>query len=95
MRYIGVDLHTNNFTVCWREKTGEECFETYGLADIERFKKQLKKSDEIALEATGNSRYFYEAVQNKVKIIVIVAPSKFAVIRKSVNKERVPNNFPN
>jgi transposase len=86
MRYIGVDLHTTSFTVCWLEEDKNR-FETFSLEQgLWRFIELLQKDDEVAVEATGNSRYFYDLIRNKVKRVVIVAPKKFELIRKSVNK---------
>lgn len=85
MRYVGIDLHTTNFTVCWLENE-DVSFEKYELKEIEKFREKLRKQDEVALEATGNSRYFLNVIQGKVKNAIVVAPRKFAVIRKSVNK---------
>ena len=31
MRYLGVDLHSNNFTVCLLEEGGAHTFEKYPL----------------------------------------------------------------
>lgn len=56
MRYIGVDLHTNQITVCYLEE--EEEFETrkYQLSEIDKFISSLKETDELAVEATCNTR---------------------------------------
>lgn len=88
MAYIGVDLHTNSFTVCRLEADGSEFFETYQLAasDLDRFCAGLDADDEIAVEATGNSAWFREQVLACVGRVVVVNPRQFQVIRKSVNK---------
>lgn len=88
MAYIGVDLHTNSFTACRREADGAESFETFQLcpADIERFCLSLSAEDELAVEATGNSRYFRDEVVSCVGRVVVVNPGQFQVIRKSVSK---------
>ena len=44
------------------------------------------KEDEIAVEATGNTRLFYDAVVERVKRVVVVNPSQFKVISLSVKK---------
>ncbi len=88
MAYIGVDLHTNSFTACRLEADGGESFETYPLcpADLDRFCLSLSADDEIAVEATGNSRYFHDEVVSCVGRVAVVNPSQFQVIRKSVTK---------
>lgn len=57
MAFIGVDLHTNSFTICRLEENGREEFSPYQLAacDLEQFCGSLDVDDEIAVEATGNS----------------------------------------
>jgi transposase len=53
---------------------------------LDFFVSKLRSTDEIALEVTGNTRLFYEAVAPKVSRVVIVNPRQFKVISKSVNK---------
>ena len=88
MAFIGVDLHTNSFTVCRLEADGGQSFETFQLArsDLDRFCAGLDADDEIAVEATGNSAGFREQVVACVGRVVVVNPKQFQVIRKSVNK---------
>lgn len=45
-----------------------------------------KRDDLLAVEATGNSNYFYDQIINDVKEVVVVAPGQFDVIRRSVSK---------
>jgi len=88
MAFIGVDLHTNTFTICRLDDDGSESFETYQLADgdLDRFCRHLDADDEIAVEATGNSAWFREQVISCVGRVVVVNPRQFQVIRKSVSK---------
>lgn len=88
MSYIGVDLHTNSFTTCRLEEDGGCVFETFQLCagDLDRFCVNLSADDEIAVEATGNSRYFRDEVISCVGRVVVVNPGQFQVIRKSVAK---------
>lgn len=88
MAFIGVDLHTNSFTVCRLEADGREQLETFQLAaaDLERFYLGLDGDDEVAVEATGNSAWFCGEVRPCVGRIVVVNPKQFQVIRKSVKK---------
>lgn len=88
MAYIGVDLHQNSMTVCRREADGAEAFETLTLSpvDMDRFCLSLDADDEVAIEATGNSAWFRDQVLPCVGRIVVVNPTQFKVIRKSVKK---------
>lgn len=86
MRYIGVDLHTNSFTVCYLEEGEEEKFETYELIKLAEFKNKLKADDKVAVEATGNSNFFYDRIIEDVADVIVVAPGQFDVIRRSVKK---------
>jgi transposase len=88
MAFIGVDLHTNSFTICRLEADGSEAFETFqlGQADINRFCLSLDANDELAVEATGNSAWFCGELRPCVGRIVVVNPRQFQVIRKSVKK---------
>lgn len=88
MKHIGIDLHTNSFTVCYLEVGKPERIETFRLdaSSLERFINTLEKEDEIALEATGNSCFFRDQVSAYVSRVVIVAPWQFEVIRRSVKK---------
>ncbi len=86
MRYIGVDLHTNSFTACYLEQEKPEYIRTFRLQDINNFIENLQPTDEVALEATGNSCFFYDEVLPYVKRVVIIAPLQFEVIRRSVHK---------
>ena len=88
MAFIGVDLHTNSFTICRIEAEGPESFATFDLsaAGMDRFRQSLDADDSIAVEATGNSAWFREQVLCCVGRFVAVNPKQFQVIRKSVNK---------
>ena len=86
MRYIGVDLHTTQITVCYLKTEEEFEIRKYQLCEIERFVSSLEISDEVAVEATGNTRWFREQINFRVRRIVIVNPRAFEVVRKSVKK---------
>lgn len=87
-RYIGVDLHTNSFTACILQAGKEDCIQTLPVQDggLERFAASLQTSDELAVEATGNSAHFCKIVLPHVKRVVVIAPWQFEVIRRSVKK---------
>jgi transposase len=86
MSYLGVDLHTNSFTVCYQTSDDKQRIATFDIKKMDSFRKTLRKQDKIAVEATGNTAWFVEQVQERVKKVVVVNPHKFEVIRKSVKK---------
>ncbi len=88
MRYIGVDLHTNSFTLCILEEGCPEHIQTLPLqkGGLETFLKGLRPEDEVALEATGNSAWFRDQLLPHVARVAIIAPWQFEVIRWSVKK---------
>ena len=85
MRAIGVDLHKTMFQICILEKKQKE-FKRYHMSEIESFKRTLRRDDSVAVEATGNSRYFAKQITGLVKEIKIVNPRKFKIISESVKK---------
>lgn len=86
MRFIGVDLHTTTLTVCYLTSMSEFRFEKYDLAQIESFAARLEADDELAVEATGNTRWFIGQVEKRVARVVVVNPREFEVTKKSVKK---------
>ncbi len=87
-RYIGIDLHHNNFTCCIIQKDCDDFFKKFPLTEegFEEFFRFIKKSDILALESSGNSTYFYNSVISKVRDIKLVCPYKFKLISKSHKK---------
>lgn len=85
-RYLGVDLHRTQFTVCTRLESGRTYLRQWALRELKLFAAQLRKDDELAVEATGNTRLFYDAVEKHVARVVVVNPSQFKVISHSVKK---------
>jgi len=59
MRNIGVDLHKNNFQVCYLEGESSH-FATYSIHGLDAFKKSLNKDDRLAVESTA---LFYKSDQ--------------------------------
>lgn len=86
MSYLGVDLHTNSFTVCHRTRQGKQRIGTYAIDRMDRFGKTLRKRDEVAVEATGNTAWFVEQIRSSVRKVIVVDPNQFKVIRQSVKK---------
>ncbi|MGI8544883.1 MAG: IS110 family transposase [Aridibacter sp.] len=85
-RYIGVDLHTTQITVCYLAEKDEISIRKYQLCEIEKFVAGLKKTDEIAVEATGNTRWFCEQLTCPGIKVRIVNPRAFEVIKSSAKK---------
>lgn len=85
-RHIGIDLRRNCFTACVRLENGRNYLSEWKLGDLPRFTKKLRAGDEIAVEMTGNTRLFHEAVAPHVARLVTVDPNQFKVISQSVKK---------
>ncbi len=66
MRYVGVDLHTTQITVCYLTEKDEISIRKYQIVEIEKFIGSLSKTDELAVEATGNTRWFVSQVKEAV-----------------------------
>lgn len=86
MRFVGVDLHSNSLTACYLSENGNEEMRTFDFEELRKFQETLQVSDQVAVEATGNTRLFREAIKNLVSKVVVVNPNQFEVIRKSVKK---------
>lgn len=85
-RYIGIDLHRNRFTCCLRLENGRSYLSQWKLEELARFVQKLRSSDEVAVEITGNTRLFCEAVGPQVARVVVVDTNQFRVISRSVKK---------
>lgn len=85
-RYLGVDLHRNNFTVCMIAGNGRKYFTEYQLDDLQKFIARLRPTDQVAIEVSTTTRMFYDIVRPHVERLVVVNPSQFDVIRKSAKK---------
>ncbi len=85
-RHLGIDLHRKRFTCCVRLGSGRNYLSEWNLEQLPQFVKKLRPSDEVAVEVTGNTRRFYEAVAPYVARAVVVDPNPFRVISHSVKK---------
>lgn len=45
MRYLGIDLHSNNFTICSLAEDGTYILKMYLLKELEAFKRTLRSDD--------------------------------------------------
>lgn len=88
MRYAGVDLHKTQFSVCWKEEDGRSKFERYEMSveGLRRFRERLDRETEVGVEATGNSKYFYDQVVGSAKRVRVINPLQFKIISESVKK---------
>lgn len=90
---IGVDLHKQQFTVCFLVEN-DEVLKKYSTekVGIECFKKDVKLFIDkgfrvrIAVETTGNTRYFYNQLSKLGCEVFIVNTLKFKIVNESVNK---------
>jgi transposase len=87
-RSIGVDLHKNNFTVCFMQKSGKYQLQVFKVSQkgITEFKAALTKQDEVAVESTGNTSYFAREIEDKVRTVKIINPIQFKIISSSIKK---------
>ena len=85
-RYIGIDLHRNRFTVCILAENGRNYLSTWDISQLTKFTSNLRETDEIAVEVTGNTRLFCDAVSGHVSRVVVVNSQRFKVVSQSVNK---------
>jgi transposase len=88
MRHIGVDLHKTNFVVCFLAADDTQRLETFPLSrdGLARFKRQLKKTDQVAVEVTANIYYFHDQIKASVSRVVLVDTYRFSIIAKSKKK---------
>lgn len=86
MRYWGVDLHRTCFTTCARDEAGKTELATYKLNELGRWRRRVRTGDEVAVEATGNTRYFVEQLAGVEVKVVVVDPNHFEVIKRSTKK---------
>lgn len=86
-RYVGVDLHRNNFTYCMRSGNGEkEQIGKHSIKELNGFAMTLGADTALAVEATGNTLMFCTELKSKVGRLVIVNPTQFRVISQSTKK---------
>jgi transposase len=88
MAYIGVDLHSDKFTVAFRDKNNEDTLKSYCIDanEINNFKKSLKKDDYIFIEASTPTFAFTDLLKDTVKKTIVIDPFKFKAIADSRKK---------
>lgn len=85
-RHIGIDLHRNCFTACTRAENGRYYTRPWQMNDLTAFVRSLRETDELAVETTGNTRLFRDAVAEQVAKVVVVNSAQFKLISHSVKK---------
>jgi transposase len=89
MKYIGIDLHKDNFTLAVIFEDGKIATDKIYFADKKKFKSflnGLKKTDYVAVEASTNTFWFYDQIVERVKKVYVINPSRFAEISNSKKK---------
>src|SRR5258708_35677 len=89
-RYIGIDLHRNRFTSCIRLENGRTYLREWALKDLARFVKELRASDEVAVEITGNTRLFHEGGGAQGARGGVGGTHQFRGVRPAVGKNEPP-----
>ena len=67
-------------------ENGKKYLSEWKPEDLPRFTKKLRAGDEIAVEMTGNARFFHAAAPPHVARVVAIDPNQFKVISQSVKK---------
>lgn len=75
-RDLGIDFHTNRFTVCTKNES-QNLIETYELSDRERFYKKLNPTDTVTIEAMTGTFNFVREFKDKISAVNIVDPHRF------------------
>jgi len=92
---VGVDLHKGQFTVYWL--SGDRSVGEFGrfgtsAAGYEEFEGRLREyvqaghEVEVAVESTGNTRYFKTRVERAGVVVKVINTLKFKVVNESVKK---------
>jgi transposase len=74
MHFIGIDLHTNRFTCCYREeKTADKRIQTFDLnpAGLAAFFKTVNADTYVLIEATITTFSFTRLIREQVKEVII------------------------
>ena len=82
----GVDLHRTQFTVCTRLENGRTYLRQWQLRELKLFAAQLRKEDELAVEATGKHVTVLRRGGEDAARVVVVNPAQFKVISQSVKE---------
>lgn len=91
---IGVDLHKGQFTVYWKSEDGmNDRWAKYLTNDTgyQSFLSELRTAAEqytceVAVESTGNTRYFKQRIERTGVQVRVINTLKFKVVNESVKK---------
>ena len=92
---VGVDLHKTQFTVCAMNEEGEYLLERkYPTTEegYEAFSQEMHRQEEqgysieLAVETTGNARYFKNRMEKEYFSVKVVNTNRFKVITMSTKK---------
>ena len=95
MQFIGVDLHTNKFTCCYRDENsvpdGKKTTETFELSayGMARFYSTLTKETYVLIEATITTFCFARLIQPLVKQVIVANTyelKQISLARKNTDK---------
>ncbi len=88
MRYLGIDMHKRDFTVCYRHSDEEYRFETFlnSSEGRDEFLKTISCTDEVAIESVSFGRHLAKLLTPKVKRLVHVHASANALVFQSIKK---------
>jgi transposase len=88
MRWVGVDLHKDQFVSCFLAEDGRSSVEKFhlDLDSLEKFRSRLRQDDRLAVEAGRNVWFFVAQVRDAVGEVVVVNASRFAPIAQSRQK---------
>lgn len=92
---VGVDLHKTQFTVCALTEDGEVLLQEMYLTNEEGYRsfiEEMHKEEEngytieVAVETTGNARFFKNQMEKEYFVVKVVNTNKFKVITMSTKK---------
>ena len=73
MQFIGIDLHTNCFTACFLNETGEKSIYSFSINSegISSFLNKVDDDSYALVEATINSFCFVSLIKSDVKQVIV------------------------
>lgn len=80
MKYIGIDLHSNNFACCFLFQNGHKKKHLYLLKELPQFVECLASDDLIMVEASTNTFSFVERIRDYVSDVYVANPYKLKLI---------------
>lgn len=92
---VGVDLHKTQFTVCAINEDGEIIIESEyptSTDGYDEFKEEMRVQEEngysieVAVESTGNARFFKNQMEAEGYVVKVVNTNRFKVITMSTKK---------